>query len=878
MTAMSKRLWETGERHWGARVRCGCGLGLVLGLALGVAAQPVRQPLAVRDPRLPAPVTARGLSGSPVLNADGRFVAFVSRAANLATNRTDGLTLQVYVRDRQAGVTWMASTTADDLAGGDGPSYDPWLSADGRWLVFASEARNLVTNATTGLGDVFVRDLVQGVTRLVSVNATGEAGGNGASAEASLTPDGRFVTFESQASDLVANDTNLQTDVFVRDLQTGTTVLVSQNYPSTGSAGGPVDRLESATTGVVSRDGRYVAYQTAAVDAVPPALQKSSSWDVIVRDLILGTNVLVSLGTNGLAGGGDSESPAMSADGRFIAFRSTAPNLVSSLPASPFSRLFLRDTVTGSTAFIAASSTNQSLLAVSPPVITPDGRFVAYGCDGQVFVWEATTGAAALVSANPSGEPGNGYSESPQFSDDGTKVVFLSWASDLVSVTNNGAAQLYVRDLATGLTTMASTRPDPSGGSGTDCQAGTISSDGNVVAFVSGDGGLVTNDLNHAPDVFVRDLRQSAVEAVSTSLPGTEPKEGDGASFLGPQAVSTDGRFGLFSSLADDLVGNDTNGQLDVFVRDLVAGTNLLVSVSGAGTAAAAGQSQGLGMTPDGRFVLFQSSAPDLIPDVTNTAALRLYVRDLVTGGTRLVPTNSLPPVTVKLYLNGVAVHCTFTISPDGRFVAVGGISLLSTSFYDLVVSDLEQGTNWLVGHGAFYSTVPYSSLTFAGSSPSLFYQAVSTYGGHSNNVYAFDATAITNRLVDLVTNLSWTTTLTRTAVTPDARFLVRQSLNGGTNTVWRDDLDAGTTQILFPGVAIPGVATNYTTAFIPNWRLAVTPDGRWVTFVHRVSVDTNQPPNAGDNVYAVDSSESAVARAGQCERSRRTDDRRAIG
>jgi hypothetical protein len=120
--------------------------------------------------------------------------------------------------------------------------------------------------------------------------------------------------------------------------------------------------------------------------------------------------------------------------------------------------------------------------------------------------------------------------------------------------------------------------------------------------------------------------------------------------------------------------------------------------------------------------------------------------------------------------------------------------------------------------------------------------------------VYAFDATAITNRLVDLVTNLSWTTTLTRTAVTPDARFLVRQSLNGGTNTVWRDDLDAGTTQILFPGVAIPGVATNYTTAFIPNWRLAVTPDGRWVTFVHRVSVDTNQPPNAGDNVYAVDS------------------------
>src|SRR5207249_11264627 len=147
-------------------------------------------------------------------------------------------------------------------AGGNSDSSDSVISSDGRFVLFLSSANNLVTNDDNGkFVDVFLRDRTNGVTTLVSVNQTGVGGGNGNSVSPAASTNGRYVVFESEASNLVANDTNGVSDVFVRDLQTGTTTLVSENGSGAGGNGG-------STSPVISADGRYVAFVSEAWDLV----------------------------------------------------------------------------------------------------------------------------------------------------------------------------------------------------------------------------------------------------------------------------------------------------------------------------------------------------------------------------------------------------------------------------------------------------------------------------------------------------------------------------------------------------------------------------------------------------------------------------------
>ena len=196
------------------------------------------------------------------MSVDGRFVLFASTADNLVlSNNGSGMPwrMNVFLRDRTNGTTALVSVNLAGTGGGNGDSFPTGLSTDGRYALFESSASNLVAGDTNNANDIFVRDLITGTTTLVSVSINGGIG-NGVSRSSVMTPDGRYVAFVSTATNLVAGDTNKIPDVFVRDLQAQTTTLASVGAVST-SASTPTGSSEAP---VITPDGRYVAFYSTA--------------------------------------------------------------------------------------------------------------------------------------------------------------------------------------------------------------------------------------------------------------------------------------------------------------------------------------------------------------------------------------------------------------------------------------------------------------------------------------------------------------------------------------------------------------------------------------------------------------------------------------
>jgi Tol biopolymer transport system component len=396
-------------------------------------------------------------------------VAFSSDANDLVTNdptraNADPITGQrdVFVRDLKKEITTLVSVNRFGISG-NRSSQGGVLSAHGRFVGFVSEASDLVANDSNGQGqDVFVRDLKKEITTLVSVNRFGTGSGNNDSQFSVLSADGRFVAFASYASDLVPNDTNGDSDIFVRDMQKGETTLVSVNRFGTDSGNG---RSPEGLT--MTPNGRFVGFVSNASDLV--ANDTNGTADVFVRDVHTGTTTLVSINHAGTDSGnafsGGDEPPSLSADGRFVAFRSTASDLV-------------------------ANDTN--------------------GTD-DVFLRDLRTGTTTLVSVNQGGaNSGNGLSRQGLLSPDGDVVAFFSLASDLVPSDTNGASDVFVRDLRTQTTTLVSVNQTGthSGNNASGLLAGglyglAMSDDGRTIAFESDATDLVANDHNGKSDGFV---------------------------------------------------------------------------------------------------------------------------------------------------------------------------------------------------------------------------------------------------------------------------------------------------------------------------------------------------------------------------------------
>jgi Tol biopolymer transport system component len=372
-----------------------------------------------------------------------------------------------------------------------GAGGDPSLSADGRFVSF-----------TRGDGvriDVFVHDRTSGTTELVSLNGAGEQG-NSYSVESQLSADGRFVAFYSFASNLVPGDTNDRGDVFVRDRTAGTTERVSLRASGLESA-------EASYTPAISADGRFVVFVSGGRLV---AADKSSMADVYLRDRSTGKIERVSVGAGGVDPNGPSDTPSVSADGRFVAFGSAASNLVLGDTNSAHD-VFVRDRALGTTERISMRPDGAEAAGASAdPRLSADGRFVAFASldaslapgdtNGawDVFLRDRQTGTTVRASGDTLGLDMSGVDFAPAISADGSSVAFVARSA---AFPDPWRRQVFVYDRLTGGTELASAGKTGEPGDN-DSQHPAITGDGGVVAFWSAAWNLV--DGMHG-GVFVRD-------------------------------------------------------------------------------------------------------------------------------------------------------------------------------------------------------------------------------------------------------------------------------------------------------------------------------------------------------------------------------------
>lgn len=410
-----------------------------------------------------------------------------------------------------------ASLTHDGVDANNS-SFEASLSANGRFVAFESNADNLVPGDTNETTDIFVHDRVTRDTTRVSVASNG-AQANGRNAEAHISSDGRFVVFRSAASNLVPGDVNNEIDIFVHDRDTGATTRVSM-----ASNGEQADGFNFA--GRLSADGRFVSFGSDASNLVPG--DTNEVCDSFVHDRLTRETARISVASDGSQANDFSFAPGgVSADGRFLIFDSDASNLV-------------------------PSDTNQ---------VT------------DAFVHDRQTGETTRVSVASDGSQGNGFSLAGHMSADGQLVVYTSAASNLVPGDTNGESDIFVHDRLTGQTTRISVASDGAQANGRSADS-YVSANGQVVVFESVADNLARRDTNGVSDIFVHD--RSAGETLQVSVrPGGE--QANGPSKRG--RLSADGQVVAFSSQAGNLAPDDVNQHIDIFVAELDDGTAIIESM-----------------------------------------------------------------------------------------------------------------------------------------------------------------------------------------------------------------------------------------------------------------------------------------------------------
>ena len=389
------------------------------------------------------------------LSSDGRFITFASAANNLVSGDTNGV-LDVFVYDRQTSKIERVSISNDGGQAAKGCAT-PSISADGGYFAFASFSDNLVSEHNNGICDVFIRDMQADKTECVSISYNGLQADD-SSNETSISKDGRYVAFQSKADNLVSDDTNGYQDIFVRDMQTGTTkrVSISNNGDQANY---------SCFYSSISADGRYVTFESRADTLVSG--DTNGKNDVFIRDMQTDEIQCVSMLSGGVQGNGGSYNPFVSADGRYVTFESDANNFVS-------------------------GDTNECR---------------------DVFVKDIQTGEIERISVSSAGVQGNDGSASASISVDGRFIAFQSYANNLVPGDSNigyshdyvSANDIFIRDRLTGTTRRVSVTSDGVQAN-SDSYAPLISADGKFVTFLSEASNLVSGDINKASDVFVCDL------------------------------------------------------------------------------------------------------------------------------------------------------------------------------------------------------------------------------------------------------------------------------------------------------------------------------------------------------------------------------------
>ncbi len=341
----------------------------------------------------------------------------------------------------------------------------PQISADGRFVVFESNASNLVAGDDNNSSDVFLRDQSNGVTTLVSKSRDGNgASADGSSYQAAISASGRYVVYKSNADDLVARiiDNN-QHNIYRYDRETGDNFLASFTDQAADLSDGSSGRPQ------ITADGNYVVYESNASNLVDG--DQNGASDIFRVDLLSGRTTMVSVSTNEAQGTNHSTEPQITSNGRYVVFQSDAINLVEGIDANNAPDVFLRDTRLGETFLISVDDEPPNSGSYSPQV-TPDIHSVVFESDASnlvdddnngrsdIFVRDLRNGGTRRVSVDSNGAQANSGSYSPQITDDSRQIIFQSHATNLVADDVNGKFDIFSHDLGDNKTSLISAKPD----------------------------------------------------------------------------------------------------------------------------------------------------------------------------------------------------------------------------------------------------------------------------------------------------------------------------------------------------------------------------------------------------------------------------------
>jgi Tol biopolymer transport system component len=590
-----------------------------------------------------APVPSTAGQTSPSLSADGKLVVFESSATNLVggVNDTNNAT-DVFVRNLQTGQTTLVSATPSGTVG-NGRSFNPVISPDGRYVAFLSTATNLSSvaanapsaNADTPQTLLYVRDLQTGTTTLLDATPDGHASNGFSTGDFVFSPQSNSLAFTDSSTNLTSTPTSASAtmeNVYLRNLAAGTTTAVSVTPSGTlsqGNAGQGAGAMPSNL--VFSPDGSKLAFASTATDLTSNPLDNSPAanpfgisappQNLFVRDLNAGTTTLVSATPADAYGNGSSTRPMFSPDSSQLAFLSTSTNLTSQAPSG----------------------------SQSAPLT---------GLSGNLFLRNLATGTTTAVTVTPGNKLSSGFTLQMAFSPDGSKLAFASTGTDLTSIPIDpapapappggdaalGLSNVYVHDIAAGTTTPVSLTPSGDLANGFSINP-TFSPDGQSLAYVSNATDLTANPApppqvaptgsgpgspmpgtTPADNLFLTNLATKSTAPVSITPTGNL-SAGNVTSF----AFSPDSKQLAFDALATDLTSNpppppDASGAPTVsdsiFVRDLAAQTTSLITAMPGGTLAnnpSFAFSQ-LFFTPDSQTLLFNSGGA-LASNDTNGAS-----------------------------------------------------------------------------------------------------------------------------------------------------------------------------------------------------------------------------------------------------------------
>ena len=656
-----------------------------------------------------------GWSVEASISGDGNYIVFNSSSTLLLPRVTTAGNIFLYdVQSHQ--VVWNVTDTDNSAGnGGNGGCRYPRISNDGRYIVFQSFASDLVAGDDNGKRDLFLRGTQRGdpVLRIDARYSTSHL----FPTDSSISDDGRYVVFDSELDDLVPNDTNGVTDVFIYDKNDG-----SISRLNVGGVEGTLAKFGSHISG----DGNYITYLSGAT----PAQQRVYRYNRVDDSA-----EEISLNSAGETLNDENREAQMSFNGDLIVFTTRATN-VTPFDTNEKLDIVIRDRNNNSTDIISGHTPRSNDSSGDIVSLSADGRYVAFSSKTtnliadhnnnkrDIFVKDRRTGFIERVSISSSGDQGSSDSNNPSISDDGRFVVFESFSA-FISADTNAKIDIYLHDRLNHITQIIS-KNGATESNGHSIRA-SISATGRYVVFKSEADNLVSGDSNNKTDVFIKDLITDSIERVSVASDGSEANGAVNMSVT----VSADGRYVAFRSTSTSLSSVDLNGKPNIFLRDRTAHKTTCISIPYDGTLID-GYTYNPTISDDGSVIAFEARATNLVPNDTN-GYNDIFVYSLATQQIKRVTDNS----------NDKDSYGT-SMSADGRFIsyrsgATGIVTDDSNGEYDAFIYDTKNNTTVRVnlnnsGEEATGGTTYSPAISADGSTVGYLSNAKNLVKGDNNN------------------------------------------------------------------------------------------------------------------------------------------------